>query len=179
MAWLQKLLDKDLNRMTAQEHIELDSLYSEFDMPLRWGLLRIRELDVLNIAALTVAFFTTLSGVLPTDLGVLPGGSLRSCPVQFHNCISSSNSPADSDHYAPPLRWAKSKSAEQVALQICVPYPVCNLHLLYLRFQAYDEVKSAYLGYPKRGLKWTSGWIDRGGWKPQQFGGPYFYAQVA
>lgn len=35
-----------------------------------------------------------------------------------------------------------------------------------------------YSNYPKRGLKWTNGWIDRGGWKPQQFSGNYFYAQV-
>jgi hypothetical protein len=44
--------------------------------------------------------------------------------------------------------------------------------------QAYDELKSVYSDYPKRGLRWTYGWIDRGGWKPQQFSGPYFYAQV-
>ena len=31
---------------------------------------------------------------------------------------------------------------------------------------------------PQRGLKWTSGWIDRGGWKPQQFGGSYFNARA-
>ena len=35
-----------------------------------------------------------------------------------------------------------------------------------------------YFKYPKRGLKWTNGWIDRGGWKPQQFSGQYFYAQA-
>jgi hypothetical protein len=62
--------------------------------------------------------------------------------VQFHTCISSSNLPADSDHYAPPLKWSRSKSPEQ----------------------AYDEVKQAYLMYPKRGIKYTSGWIDRGRW---------------
>lgn len=36
--------------MTAQEHIELDAFFSEFDMPTRWGLLRLKELDVLNVA---------------------------------------------------------------------------------------------------------------------------------
>ena len=44
--------------------------------------------------------------------------------------------------------------------------------------QAFEEVKGVYSNYPKRGLKWTNGWIDRGGWKPQQFSGNYFYAQV-
>jgi hypothetical protein len=28
-------------------------------------------------------------------------------------------------------------------------------------------------------LRWSYGWIDRGGWKPQTFSGSYFYAQVA
>ncbi len=81
------------------------------------------------------------NGIKPTDLGLRPDGSLKTCPVQFHTCISSSNQPTDSDHYAPPLKWSRSKSPEQ----------------------AYDEVKQAYLTYPKRGIKYTSGWIDRGG----------------
>jgi Protein of unknown function (DUF1499) len=49
---------------------------------------------------------------------------------------------------------------------------------VYFVRQAYDEIKNIYFNYPKRGLRWSSGWIDRGGWKPQQFGGPYFYAQA-
>jgi uncharacterized protein (DUF1499 family) len=28
------------------------------------------------------------------------------------------------------------------------------------------------------GLKWSSGWIDRGGYRPIEFGGSYFYSQV-
>jgi hypothetical protein len=64
--------------------------------------------------------------------------------------------PQDVGHYAPPLKWSISKSPEQ----------------------AYDEIKSVYLTYPKRGLRWSSGWIDRGGWKPQLFGDSYFYANV-
>jgi uncharacterized protein (DUF1499 family) len=78
------------------------------------------------------------------------------CSVQFHNCISSSNDVNDKDHYAPPFKWDRAKSPEQ----------------------AYDEIKRVYKEYPKRGLKWSSGWIDRGGWDPQQFSGPYFYAQA-
>jgi hypothetical protein len=35
-----------------------------------------------------------------------------------------------------------------------------------------------YLNYPKRGLRWSYGWIDRGGWKPQDFSGRYFHAQA-
>lgn len=42
--------------------------------------------------------------------------------------------------------------------------------------QAYEEIKSVYANYPKRGLSWSHGWIDRGGWKPQTFSGDYFYA---
>ena len=92
----------------------------------------------------------------PTDLGLRPDGSVKTCSVQFANCISSSNSPGDTDHYAPPFKWSRSKSPDQ----------------------AYDEIKEVYMKYPKRGLKWSSGWIDRGGWKPQEFGGPYFHAQA-
>jgi uncharacterized protein (DUF1499 family) len=156
LSWLHKLFYADCASMTAQEHIEMDCLLSEFDMPVRWGLLRMKELDVLNVFFLNLAFFTDFTAVKPTDLGLRPDGSVKTCPVQFHNCISSSNRPSDTDHYAPPLRWSRDKSPDQ----------------------AYDEVKSVYMNYPKRGLKWSSGWIDRGGWHPQQFSGPYFYAQA-
>ena len=27
-------------------------------------------------------------------------------------------------------------------------------------------------------MRWTNGWIDRGGWTPLEFSGNYFYAQV-
>lgn len=109
----------------------MDSLFAEFDMPVRWGILRIKEFDVLNVIALNLVFFTDFTGVKPTDLGLRPDGSVRTCPVQFHTCISSSNSPLDTEHYAPPLKWSRSKSPEQ----------------------AYDEIKSVYLNYPKRGLR--------------------------
>ena len=99
--------------------------------------------------------FTDFNGIKRNDMGLRPDGSVRTCPVQLHNCISFST-PLDTDHYAPPLRWSRSKSPEQ----------------------AYDEIKNVYTSYPKRGLKWTNGWIDRGGWKPQIFGGPYFYVHA-
>ena len=113
-SWLQKQLDNNMGNMTVQEHIEHDSLFSEFDMPFRWGLLRIKELDVLNVLAMWIVFFIPFSGIVPTDLGIRPDGTLRACPVQFYNCISSSNAVADTDHFAPPLRWSSSKSADQV-----------------------------------------------------------------
>lgn len=156
LAWLQKQFDVSVETVSVQEHMEMDALFSEFDMPHRWGLLRMAELDTLNLLGLNLAFFFDLNGVKPTDLGLRPDITLRTCPVQFHNCISSSNDPRDTDHYAPPLRWDRSKSPEQ----------------------AFDEIKNIYSSYPKRGLRWSYGWIDRGGWKPQSFSGKYFYAQA-
>jgi len=156
LSYLHKQFYADCDAMTAQEHIEMDCFFSEFDMPTRWGLLRLKEFDVLNVAALWLVFLTDFTAIKPTDLGLRPDGSVRTCPVQFHNCISSSANPLDSDHFAPPFKWSRSKSPQQ----------------------AYEEVKSVYFNYPKRGLRWSYGWIDRGGWKPQLFGGSYFYAQA-
>ena len=155
LAWIHKYFYAECERMTVQEHMELDAFFSEFDMPARWGILRIKEFDVLNVFFLNLCFWTDFDGVRPTDLGLRPDGTVKTCSVQFHNCISSSNSPSDTDHYAPPFKWDRAKSPDQ----------------------AYDEIKRVYADYPKRGLKWSSGWIDRGGWDPQQFGGQYFYAQ--
>ena len=156
LSWLHKTFYNDIDNMSVQEHMELDCFFSEFDMPVRWGLLRIKELDVLNVLALNLAFFTDFNGYKPSDLGLRPDGSVKTCSVQFHNCISSSNNIKDTDHYAAPYKWSRSKSPDQ----------------------AFDEIKDVYNNYPKRGLRWTSGWIDRGGWKPQEFGGRYFYAQA-
>jgi uncharacterized protein (DUF1499 family) len=156
LSWIMKVFGEDVDAVTVQEHMEIDNFFSEFDLPVRWGILRIKELDVLNVIALNTVFFTDFNGVRPTDLGLRPDGSVKTCSVQFANCISSSNSPGDTDHYAPPFKWSRSKSPDQ----------------------AYDEIKEVYMKYPKRGLKWSSGWIDRGGWKPQEFGGPYFHAQA-
>lgn len=156
LAWIHKYFYVECESLSVQEHMELDAFFSEFDMPTRWGLVRMKELDVLNALALNIAFWTDFNGIKPTDLGLRPDGSVRACPVQFQTCISSSNNPTDSNHYAPPLKWDRAKSPDQ----------------------AYDEIKRIYKDYPKRGLKWSSGWIDRGGWDPQQFGGPYFYAQA-
>lgn len=156
LSWIMKVFGEDVDAVTVQEHMEIDNFFSEFDLPVRWGILRVKELDVLNVIALNTVFFTDFNGVRPTDLGLRPDGSVKTCSVQFANCISSSNSPGDTDHYAPPFKWSRSKSPDQ----------------------AYDEIKEVYMKYPKRGLKWSSGWIDRGGWKPQEFGGPYFHAQA-
>ena len=156
LSWMYKQFVTDVESLSVQEHMEMDALFSEYDMPTRWGILRMKEMDVLNVIVLNLIFWTDFNGIKPTDLGLRPDGSLRTCPVQFHNCISSSNSPLDTDHYAPPFKWDRGKSPDQ----------------------AYDEIKNVYKNYPKRGLKWSSGWIDRGGWKPQTFSGPYFYAQA-
>lgn len=74
--------------------------------------------------------------------------------MEIHNCVSSSNDPAN-EHYVPPFRWVRSKSPDQ----------------------AYEELKAAYFNFPARGLKHANGWIDRGGYHPQEFGDNYFYAQ--
>jgi hypothetical protein len=129
LSWIHRLFYEECEALPVQEHMEMDAFFSDFDMPTRWGLLRVKEMDVLNVLALNVAFFTDFTGVKPTDLGLRPDGSVRACPVQFHNCISSSNSPLDTDHYAPPLKWDRSKSPDQ----------------------AYEEVKSVYFNYPKVG----------------------------
>jgi hypothetical protein len=156
LGYIQKYFYQECERMTVQEHMELDAFFSEFDMPARWGIIRIKELDVFNAFFLNLCFWTDFDGVRPTDLGLRPDGTVKTCAVQFHNCISSSNTPGDADHYAPAFKWDRAKSPEQ----------------------AFDDIKSVYSDYPKRGLKWSSGWIDRGGWDPQQFGGQYFYAQA-
>lgn len=156
LGWIHKYFYVECERMSVQEHMELDAFFSEFDMPTRWGILRMKEFDVLNAFFLNLCFWTDFNGIMPTDLGLRPDGTVKTCAVQFHNCISSSNSPGDTDHYAPPFKWDRAKSPEQ----------------------AYDDIKRVYADYPKRGLKWSSGWIDRGGWDPQQFGGQYFYAQA-
>ena len=48
LAFIHKSFYADVSSMTAQEHIELDCFFSEFDMPTRWGILRMKEFDVLN-----------------------------------------------------------------------------------------------------------------------------------
>lgn len=156
LSWIHKIFYSDCEAMRIQDHIEIDAMFSEFDMPVRWGILRIKEIDFLIGLSLNVAFFTDFNWIQPTDSGIRPDGSVRTCSVQYHDCISSSNFIDDNEHYAPPFVWSRSKSPEQ----------------------AYDEVKDIYLNYPKRGLRWSYGWIDRGGWRPQQFNGPYFYAQA-
>ena len=42
--------------------MEMDNFFSEFDMPLRWGILRMREADVVNMIALNLAFYTDFNG---------------------------------------------------------------------------------------------------------------------
>ena len=153
MSWIYKFFIAEVEALSVQDHMELDCLFSEFDMPVRWALVRVAEADTFFAATLNIAFFTNFNGLEPTDLGIRPDGSLHSCPVQTQNCISSSN--RDELHYAPPLRWTRSKSPDQ----------------------AYEEVKQAYFNYPRKGLKWSSGWIDRGGYKPIEFGGSYFHSQ--
>ena len=156
MAWIQKQFLEEVESVPVQEFMEQDAFFAEFDMPFRWSVLRMREFDVLNMISILVCTFTDFNGVKPTDLGLRPDGSVRTCAVQFHNCLSSSNDPRDDEHFAAPFKWDRSKSPDQ----------------------AYEEVKNIYFKYPKRGLRWSNGWIDRGGWKPQQFSGPYFYSQA-
>lgn len=155
-AWLTKLFFTECERLTVQEHMEMDAFFSEFDMPARWGYLRVFEINFFVVLILNLAFWTDFNGITPTDIGLRPDGAVKTCPVEVYDCISSSNDPRDADHYAPPIKWSRSKSPEQ----------------------AYDEVKNVYLNYPKRGLRWTYGWIDRGGWRPQEFSGSYFHAEV-
>eukprot|EP01041_Mallomonas_annulata_P007047 gene7047-14341_t len=155
LSYVFKHFQESLETVTVQEHMEIDAFYEEFDMPYRWGILRSFEFDTLICFGLNLVYFTDFTGFKPTDLGLRPDGSVRTCAVQFQNCISSSNNPDDINHYAKPLKWDRSKSPEQ----------------------AYDEVKAVFQNYPKRGLKWSSGWIDRGGWTATEFGDKYFYGQ--
>ena len=115
MSWINKYFVVGCESLSVQEHMELDALFDEFDMPGRWGAVRIRELDGLSILALQVAFWTDFNWQRPTDLGLRPDGSVRMCPVEIENCISSSANPSDSTHYAPPFKWDRSKSPEQVS----------------------------------------------------------------
>lgn len=48
----------------------MECLYSEFDMVFRWSLLRMKELEVLNMITLNLVCLTDFTGVKPTDLGV-------------------------------------------------------------------------------------------------------------
>lgn len=156
LSYINKYYMQDVTKLTIQEHMEMDNFYSEFDMPLRWGILRLKELDTFNIFFLNFCYFFNLNGITPTDLGVRPDGTVRTCPVQFHNCLSSSNDPMDTEHYAPAFHWSRAKSPEQ----------------------AFEEIKNVYEKYPKRGLRWTYGWIDRGGWRAADFSGTYFHAEA-
>ena len=132
LSWIHKIFYADVYQMGAQEHIEMDTFFSEFDMPMRWGLLRLKEFDVLNGLGFWIVFLWDFNGIKPTDLGLRPDGSLRTCPVQFHNCISSSNSPNDAEHYAPPLRWSRGKSPEQAFDEVIhVTVVVSTLYTLY------------------------------------------------
>lgn len=134
MGWIYKHFERNLETMTVQEHMELESFFSEFDMPYRWGLARVREVDLINMAAISLAFFTQIHGIKPTDLGLRPDEQVRTCPVQFHNCISSTNDPSDADHFAPPFRWTRSKSPDQVLPCLLSSLFLLNLshnHLIY------------------------------------------------
>lgn len=67
MAWIQKVFNDEVEMVSVQEHMELDAFCSEFDMPVQWGLLRIKELDVLNVVALNLVFWTDFNGIKPTE----------------------------------------------------------------------------------------------------------------
>lgn len=108
-------IQKIFSSIHTKEHIEMDCFFSEFDMPVRWGLLRLKEMDVLNVvrnrtlsdtkcirirqymrkhylhklvialqAALWIAFLTDFTAIPPTDLGLRPDGTLRTCPVMYN-----------------------------------------------------------------------------------------------
>jgi hypothetical protein len=109
-----KLFFANIESMSVQEHMEMDAFFSEFDMPARWGSMRLFEMEFFLVATLNTAYFTDFNGITPTDLGLRPDGTLRLCPVEAYNCISSSNDPSDFAHYAPPLKWSRAKSPEQV-----------------------------------------------------------------
>lgn len=122
-AWIQKCFDSDITAMTVQDHMELDAFHSEFDMPLRWCMFRLYEAVELNSLVLYLVLFFDFYGIAPTDRGLRPDLTLKTCPVQFHQCISSSNSPLDTEHYAPPFKWSRTKSPDQVAYNYKTPSP--------------------------------------------------------
>lgn len=114
LSYIQKQFLVDADYTSVQEFMEMDNFFAEFDMPIRWGILRMREFDVLNMISFLVCYNTDFNGAKPTDLGLRPDGTVRVCPVQFHNCLSSSNNPLDTEHYAAPFKWSRSKSPDQV-----------------------------------------------------------------
>ena len=56
---LYMCIQKILSSIHTKEHIEMDCFFSEFDMPVRWGLLRLKEMDVLN-----VVIYRTLADIM-------------------------------------------------------------------------------------------------------------------
>lgn len=84
MSWISKIYNEDVDSMSIQDHMEMDSLMGELDMPSRWGLCRMIEFDGLNILALSLVTYTDFHGIKPTDLGLRPDGTVRTCAVQFH-----------------------------------------------------------------------------------------------
>jgi hypothetical protein len=116
LAWSYKLFMTDVEALKVQDHMELDALFSEYDMPVRAGIRWIQNSELLMLATLITAYYTQFHGIAPTDVGLRPDGSVRACSVRFHDCISSSNYADDSEHYAPPLTWSRSKSPDQVAI---------------------------------------------------------------
>ena len=51
-----------------KEHIEMDCFFSEFDMPVRWGLLRLKEMDVLNVVSESTTYTYTYTTYIHTLL---------------------------------------------------------------------------------------------------------------
>ena len=39
--------------------------------------------------------FLKINGMKPTDIGLRPDLTVRTCPVEIHTCLSSSNDPSD------------------------------------------------------------------------------------
>jgi hypothetical protein len=53
---------EDVESMTVQEHIEYESFYSEFDLPYRWGSVRLREFYELNFICFQLCYWFDFTG---------------------------------------------------------------------------------------------------------------------
>ena len=76
-SFIYKHFEASVDSMSVQEHIELDCFFSEYDFPIRWGRVRMLELDTFFLTLGSILSFVDVIWFKPTDLGPLPDLTLR------------------------------------------------------------------------------------------------------